>query len=299
MFYYHAHGLGIYSEIPFPEFMKKKSELNVLIRFGKFDTKKYFRESYLRNRIKLRFISDRIFFFWQNIEICAILGGKEIIINPQTGLEKKFLRLLILGNAMAILLHQRGRLVLHANAVKMNGHAVGFIGPSGSGKSTVSMALQKEGYNLVSDDLLSVELSKDGLPLSFPGSPRIKLWPEVIKTICEDIESIPRSHSNTEKRSYAVNNFSESPLPLKIIYLVEESDKTSIIESNNKNALIEFIKNSYCYPMFNNEELSQNFSSCSQLSNKVFFKTLKVKRSSDGFIELVKAIENDLSNLIL
>ncbi len=298
MFFYHLYGLGILSEINFPELIPKKSNIDVVIRFG--DTSKLsgtiLKEYYLDNTVKFQFISNRIHFFWHDVEIYVIRDGKEIIVNPNAGLDENILKLFILGSALAIILHQKGMLVLHANAININNQAVAFVGPSGSGKSTTSLALCRHGYNLISDDVLCIQVKKNGLPMIFPGFPRLKIWPEVIKNTYKNLESTPKLHYNTDKRSYYVDNFSDSPLPLKAIYLMETGNKTCIKETSSQDSIVELIKSSYCLSIFNEEELSKNLNQCSKIVNMIQIKRLKVRHSFKTFHELVNIIENDILN---
>ena len=69
---------------------------------------------------------------------------------------------------MGILLHQRGRMVLHASAVNINDGAVAFMGHNGAGKSTTTFSFMASGYPLVADDILSLEF-REGVPYGVSG----------------------------------------------------------------------------------------------------------------------------------
>ena len=71
-----------------------------------------------------------------------------------------------------MLLQQRGYLVLHASAVAAGGTAVAFLGHAGWGKSTTAAALYAQGYGLVTDDVLAVEMSSGRLMVP-PGEPLV------------------------------------------------------------------------------------------------------------------------------
>ena len=70
-----------------------------------------------------------------------IRGGREIVIDAAPGVEQRLIRLFLLGPALALLLHQRRFLVLHASAVMIDGAAVAFVAEKGMGKSTLAAAL--------------------------------------------------------------------------------------------------------------------------------------------------------------
>ena len=46
-------------------------------------------------------------------------GGREIRVEPLPGVSERNIRLFLLGSAMGMLLHQRGLLPLHANAIEI------------------------------------------------------------------------------------------------------------------------------------------------------------------------------------
>jgi ABC-type glutathione transport system ATPase component len=70
-----------------------------------------------------------------------VRGGREIMIDAVPGVDARTLRLSLLGPALALVLHQRGRFVLHASTVAVAGSAIAFLGEKGWGKSTIAAAL--------------------------------------------------------------------------------------------------------------------------------------------------------------
>jgi len=59
--------------------------------------------------------------------------------------------------ARALTRHLRDELTLHAASVADDRSAIAFVGDSGAGKSTLAAALSRQGYGLLSDDLLFVD----------------------------------------------------------------------------------------------------------------------------------------------
>src|SRR5205085_11497996 len=83
-------------------------------------------------------------------------AGREIVVDPAEGVSGDVLRLYLLGPVLALALHQRGWLMLHASAVAMGQQAVAFLGGSGWGKSTMAGVLHQRGHALVADDFVAV-----------------------------------------------------------------------------------------------------------------------------------------------
>lgn len=105
-----------------------------------------------------------------------ICGGRDIIVQPYPGAASADIRCYLLGSAFAILLHQRGRLPLHASAIVADGNAILFMGGSGAGKSTLAQHFQDRGHAMLSDDVCVVDADAPGAPGAWPGVNRMKLW---------------------------------------------------------------------------------------------------------------------------
>ena len=62
------------------------------------------------------------------------------------------------GTVLALLLLLRKQLVLHASAVRLDDAALAFVGQSGRGKSTMAAWMAGVGAQLISDDVLAVDV---------------------------------------------------------------------------------------------------------------------------------------------
>lgn len=297
MFSYKAHGLIIHSEINFPELEKTNSKPQIEIKWGKIDSssKEIISEGVFRVASHYKLSPDSVYLIWNDIEICEIITGNKIIVNHYTNIEDSFLRALILGPALGILMHQRGRLVLHASAVQMKDGVVAFMGHNGMGKSTTTMTFYQQDYPLVADDILSIEFDDNGNPYVFPGFPRIKLWSETIQLFEKDVEKYPLINSKSDKRSYFVNNFSKNIMPLKRVYIIENDEKTSLEPINPHNALIELLRNSYSANIFQKTDQATNLGNYGQIVKNVPIKTLTVIRSLNKLSEIIEVVEKDLA----
>ncbi|MDT0631370.1 hypothetical protein RQM47_04850 [Rubrivirga sp. S365] len=86
-----------------------------------------------------------------------------------------FARQCVLGPGLGVLLHRRGRLVLHGSAVDVGGRAVVLVGDKGAGKSTTAAALVARGHRLLTDDLVALDEDAGGAAV-LPGPTQMKLW---------------------------------------------------------------------------------------------------------------------------
>ena len=220
MRWYSAYGLTIQSALSLPELTpgagaQSGSGDEVFVRFGPVDP------------IPSELNPDGFGFWSTDHEACHFLekvgaflvrGGREIVIDRAPGVEDRVLRLSLLGPVLALVLHQRGFLVMHASVVARDDDAVAFIGKNGWGKSTIAAALYTKGYDLVTDDVAAITIAQEGASI-VPGFPQVKLWPEAATLLGETPERLPLLHPGFDKRAWRTGRgFAAAPRRLRRIY---------------------------------------------------------------------------------
>lgn len=81
--------------------------------------------------------------------------------------------------AVGPLLHQRGRLVLHASVIHGSTGCIAIAGHSGAGKSTTLLACLDRGFRLVADDIASIAVNAgDRSPYVDGGIAAVGAWPD-------------------------------------------------------------------------------------------------------------------------
>lgn len=157
-----------------------------------------------------------------------IREGRQIVIDPAPGASERNLRLFLLGSAIGALLHQRGLLPLHANAIDIGGRAVAFSGHSGAGKSTIAAWFHDRGHNILADDVCVIGFDEAGRALAYPGIPRLRLWREALEASGRDAQAYARSFDDTDKYDVpTVNESVAEPMPLAAIYLLRKAEEES------------------------------------------------------------------------
>ena len=163
MHYYCAYGLGIRSALSLPELTSgvasKTESGEVAIRLGPVGSPPAQLDP---AGFGFWAAGDEACHFLEKVGAFLVRGGREIVIDPAPGVEERLLRLSLLGPAFALLLHQRGFLVMHASVVARGDRAVAILGKNGWGKSTIAGALYAKGYDLVADDVAAVQLDAGG-----------------------------------------------------------------------------------------------------------------------------------------
>lgn len=165
----------------------------------------------------------------------AVLGGRTILVDPSTTAESRNIRLFLLGSVMGLLLHQRGILPLHANAVEVDGKVCAFMGHSGAGKSTLAARFHDRGHAVISDDVCAVMFDGNGAPVVGAGLPRLRLRTDALIASGRETSSFEYSYAGDE--SYDKFDVPLHPRPdfskkwdLGAIYLLDTGDDFRITQ---------------------------------------------------------------------
>ena len=153
-----------------------------------------------------------------------IRDGREIIVDAVPGVPDKNVRLYLLGSAMGAVLHQRGLLPLHANAVEIDGRAIAFVGESGAGKSTLAGWFHDQGHRVLSDDVCVVHGIEAGRPLVHPAVRRLRLCRDALLASGRAAEDFEPSYSGDpafDKFDIPLAGDEATPLPLSAVVLLE------------------------------------------------------------------------------
>jgi energy-coupling factor transporter ATP-binding protein EcfA2 len=300
MYFYNAYGLGIHSAFSLPELVTASPiKADVVIQLGKVD--RSLSEISMRGYL-FHMSAESAYFFWEHLGTFLVRDGKEIIVDPLPGVEECLVRLPIVGMAMAVLLHQRGYLTLHASAVAINGGVVAFMGRKGQGKSTIAATLYGRGHHMIADDMIALDLDETGCPMVLPGFPQFKLWPDAaVAALGDDPEVLPRLFSGYEKRArHAVDRFSHRPLPLKRIYLISEGPALEIKPLQPQEAIIQLINQSYiarvAHPLIQGVGACSHFLQCTSLIKSTPVYRLKRPNSLPMLSVIAQLLEKHLTD---
>lgn len=111
-----------------------------------------------------------------------IRHGNEIIFSPIDIARQDAILLYIINHALAILMLQRGLLVLHAGAFVRKNRAIAIAGPTGQGKSTLLARLWQQGHAVLADEHVAIQLDNDRATV-LPGLPMLQLWEPALQAL--------------------------------------------------------------------------------------------------------------------
>jgi len=226
----------------------------------------------------------------------AITGGDQIVVDRAAGADESAIRLFLLGPVFALLLHQRGLLVLHASAVSIGGQVVAFAAEKGEGKSTLAAALHARGHPMFTDDLLPIDLRSGSSLLVAPAYPQLKLFPESAAQLNAEPESLSRVHPGFEKRAQpAARDFPTAPQPLSRIFILETGDAEAIHRIPPQLRFVELVRHSYLAQLVSSTgEAAMHFSQVVKLATRVPVAKLVRRRDLRRLSDVAALIEKNL-----
>ena len=245
---YNAFGLNIISDIYLPELdsmTNMADEVDVEIIVKEISCNKQELEN---NPFQHFVFKDEVMFNVPNIANFYIKDGKSIIISPLDEEDEDVLRLYILGTCMGTILMQRKILPLHGSAIEIDGKVYAIVGDSGAGKSTLASAFLKQGYKLVSDDVIAISVSQENpIPYVTPSYPQQKLWQESLNMFGMENSDYRSIYGRENKYCIPVTeSFVKASLPLAGVFELVKSEETTDLDQLEKlESIHTLMKNTY------------------------------------------------------
>lgn len=229
-FHYYAYGLKITSQLELPELLPITNIDNTLYDVA-------IRYASVPSSLNAPSLNGVLYqaqpgYFLLNIPGVAHYlahSGNQIEVDPEPDCDAATVRLFLLNSVLAALLQQRGLLVLHASAIRLDEGALTFLGGSGSGKSALAAAFYNRGYSVLCDDVCVIDINSSGVPYALSGFPQLLLWKDMLTQLSIDPRQIPQARPGMEKYSLNISDrFSTTPAAVKTIYLLTPSAETEI-----------------------------------------------------------------------
>jgi hypothetical protein len=188
---------------------------------------------------------DLVVFDHADIGRVTIREGREIFVAPHAQADDDSIGLFVAGPALAVALHQRGDLVLHASSVAIRGRAVVLLGEKGAGKSTLAATLLARGHALVSDDVVAVRPGAGG-PVAVAGTRTLKVEPAVARALGVDPDRLPLIHRDGTKREWPPSVPPAAPAtPLARLLVLARGAAAAVAPLPASAAFIEAVRHTY------------------------------------------------------
>lgn len=226
-----------------------------------------------------------------------VRNGERISFDAPSGVPDEVLRHIVLGPGMHHLLHQRGRFVLHASVVEIDGRAVAFTGPAGRGKTTMAAACLLAGHRVISDDVAAIEW-RDGEPVVRRGYPWIKLDEAFVDRFDPPVSPPIRPSGARDRHFYGLPHEQPAePIPLAAVYVLTDGDHESIDSIEGGARITTLSHNVYASGLMSNPaEAATAFEHATALTGSVPVKRLTRRRTFDALGASVDQLVADLDD---
>lgn len=243
---YSLYGLSVRSELALPELRRldgaiRGEEIGVAVQFGRSGVPADLSDDVCR-------LPSGVGFRVPGVGSYRVAGGQEIIVDPDPGAAEANVRLYLLGSAMGLLLHQRGVLPLHANAIEIDGAAFAFMGPPGAGKSTLAALFHRHGAAVLADDVCAVTLGADRRPWISPGLPRLRLWRNSLAALGLEPNDYARSYAGDpdyDKFDVPLPLTEQKPCQLRGVFILGRGDAPAFGRIHDVEAMNALVENIY------------------------------------------------------
>jgi hypothetical protein len=210
----------------------------------------------------------------------------------------------LLGPVFGLLLRLRGVICLHASAVNINDRSVVFVGSEGAGKSTTAAAFARQGFCVLSDDIVGLVEQGQGFQ-TLPASPRINLWPDSVEILYGSRETLPCIAGGFDKRYLVLGEnagarFEDRALRLGALYILgagAAEDKECVEEVTQKAALMLLVQNTYATNFLDAEQRAEEFAVLSRLVAAVPVRMINSRKDVVDPEELCQIIRRDFAAL--
>lgn len=154
-----------------------------------------------------------------------VVGGRTIVMQVDSRSTRDEAHLYLLGSVFGALMHQRGILPFHCNAVEIEGSAFLFCGDSGAGKSTLAAYFVERGFRLLSDDLCALQFGGDGRLQASGGVERLRLWQDAIEHFGRSSAELTLVPGYDQKFELPLSKRnSAEPLPVAALYHLRQAN---------------------------------------------------------------------------
>ena len=296
VFSYVAYGLRIHSELPLPELLsgppdERPPDVSVWL-----DRDSRPARGAGACRVPHGITPTEARFCWESVGSFVVRRGEEVAASPAPGAEDRAVRGAVLGTVMAMLLHQRGLLLLHGSAVAVEGMAAVILGGKGMGKSSLAMALHQRGHSLLADDVVVLCVGGDSVVVR-PALPRVKLCPDTIRSFGVVPEELPVASPEDGKRFMALERgFSQTPLPLRRVYVLATDSEPAAGSLSARAAFMELLRYSTAAPFLAPTNTSRlHFDQCARVVEAATVRRLNRRHRLPELPDLARRLEEDIT----
>lgn len=224
---------------------------------------------------------------------CTISAdGTELFGSVPTGRSTNALRHHLLNQALPRVLAHRGRLVLHASAVRGPSGVIALLGSTGVGKSTLAATFLAHGYGLVADDALVLERCGSQL-MAVPDPRGVRLRPAAAKRVFarDLIDTAAQTDPGGKLRIASGPVSTPGPEPTRLVSAVlldptSEGDGIDVEPLLSATACMAFLEHSFHLDIWDRQRWSRRLRDFRSLTEAVPLSRVRFRQRYDDLTTL-------------
>jgi len=245
------------------------------------------------------FSPTEAYFEWPGFARFLLNSDFEIAVDLESGFPQALVPLPLLGPVMAIALFRKGFLVLHGSSISIDGQGVMFLGDKGAGKSTTAAALLAAGYDLITDDVVAIDVDANP-PRILRAYPSVKLTESASAQFAPSgATALRRPIEDFPKTRYRLANMTPAPsTPAAVAYILERGADMVSLDLDPQVALSAILRFTYLVrfgeQLLNGAVAAHHFRQSAALSKKIAVRRLTVPDSLEKLAHVPSFIAADL-----
>jgi hypothetical protein len=298
VYYYRAFDMVIQSEFPLPELVPTIPRMpDLTVRRRKVDRL----VPTLPTLRVTEFSADEHYLGFATIGKYLVRNGNTVDVELEPDFDPDHMSFALLGPVMAVVVHLRGNLVLHGSAMTVGTSSAIFLGDKGAGKSTIAGSMIAAGHQLLTDDVVAVDVDAEKGPLIHPGYPMIKLTDAALDTFqLSEVSLIPTVMEGYDKRRARIDGeFSTKPTPVSRAFVLARGEAAAIEPLSPLEGFQALLRYSYMVRFgeeaVHGEIAAQHMRQCAKLASAIQIARLVTPDSLERLSDAVALIEQGSS----
>jgi hypothetical protein len=233
-------------------------------------------------------------FLFSHVAAYRVDSGRTISITPEPQADLEMVAQVTRGAALAVALHQRGRVLLHGSCFAIGGRGVCVVGSSGTGKSTILAGMMARGAAFVSDGMTALG-DNAGTFSVLVGPPELRLWPDAIERLGESPERFPVASPGWDKRTFPPQGQIADPsVPLDRVLVLGDGEREDTEAVAPSDRLFQLVKNAYLAEYVQTPSHAILLRGLAPVANAIPVRRLRRRPGPEHLDSLLDAIERDL-----
>jgi hypothetical protein len=235
-------GLNVKSDIAIPELPQSDLERRDVLITLKNDREQFIEPIWIHHwystggKVIISYGRDDLY-HWLSFPELSIFrisaNTKEITVCPFPRTPEEIIRHLIIDQVLPRCLAHRGRIMLHASAVRLDKGLILFLGDSGTGKSTLAGDFYQAGKQILSDDCLWIKDNKETIK-AIPTYGNLRLWKDSLENLFPDNQKRDDKGQDFIKKriilEQGIPSISKQDLPVVSMFVLSPSIQKLVSE---------------------------------------------------------------------